>query len=332
MIHGNANPVFREQQVGGMKGSSVCMDSVRSDQTGEHTPVFLANEVRIEKKLLTVGVFCLQHGFRERGGSVSTSFPISGIRIRFAGETDIGKTHDHNEDTLYLPESIPLGIVADGMGGHASGEVASRMTVETMVKYFAETALGAPTVWPLRLDPLQANMHRMKNSISLSNIRLREQGEKDAACKNMGTTVVAIYFEDNYAIIAHIGDSRIYRHRPGMLELLMEDHSFVNDMARLKHISVEEAMASGTKTNVVSRVLGPNPDVFVDASVIYPRVGDLFLLCSDGLNDMLSDPKILEIIESEPDLDELAEKLVAAANDEGGEDNITVLLARVEKD
>jgi len=263
---------------------------------------------------------------------LSTSFPFSGIRIRFAGETDIGKTHDHNEDTLYLPESIPLGIVADGMGGHASGEVASRVTVETMAKYFTESALGAATVWPLRLDPLQTNLNRMRNAINLANIRVREHAEKDIACKNMGTTVVSIYFEDNYAIIAHIGDSRIYRYRPGLLELLMEDHSFVNDMARLKHITPEEAAASGTKINVVSRVIGPNPDVFVDATIIYPRVGDVFLLCSDGLNDMISDARILEIMSSENDLDEMAEKLVDAANEAGGEDNITALVARVEKD
>lgn len=263
---------------------------------------------------------------------MSTSFPFSGIRIRFAGETDIGKTHDHNEDTLFLPESLPLGIVADGMGGHASGEVASRVTVETMVKYFTETAQGPACVWPLKLDPLQANVHRMKDAVSLANLRVREHAEKDPACKNMGTTVVAIYFEDNYAVIAHIGDSRIYRYRPGMLELLMEDHSFVNDMARLKHISAEEAAASGTKTNVVSRVIGPNPDVFVDSAVIYPLVGDVFLLCSDGLNDMISDAAILEIMSSAKDLDEMAEKLVHAANDAGGEDNITALCARVEKD
>jgi len=263
---------------------------------------------------------------------LSTSFPFSGIRIRFAGETDIGKTHDHNEDSLYLPESIPLGIVADGMGGHASGEVASRITVETMSKYFAETNLGAATVWPLRLDPLQTNLHRMKNAISLANVRVREHGEKDAACKNMGTTVAAIFFEDNYAIIAHIGDSRIYRYRPGLLELLMEDHSFVNDMARLKHITIAEAAAGGTKINVVSRVIGPNPDVYVDAAIVYPLVGDVFLLCSDGLNDMISDERILEIMSTEKDLDEMAEKLVRAANDAGGEDNITALVARVEKD
>lgn len=263
---------------------------------------------------------------------MSTSFPFNGIRIRFAGETDIGKTHDHNEDTLYMPESVPLGIVADGMGGHASGEVASRITVETMAKYFQDTVHGPVSIWPLRPDPLQANLHRMKNAISLANIRVREHAEKDVACKNMGTTVVAIYFEDNYAIISHVGDSRIYRYRPGLLELLMEDHSFVNDMARLKHISPEEAAASGTKTNVVSRVIGPNPDVYVDASIIYPRVGDVFLLCSDGLNDMIPDSLIQEIMSSENDLDEMAEKLVRAANDAGGEDNITALCVRVEKD
>ncbi|MBN2723815.1 MAG: serine/threonine-protein phosphatase [Deltaproteobacteria bacterium] len=263
---------------------------------------------------------------------MSTSFPFKDMRIRFAGETDIGKTHDDNEDNLFLPDTIPLGIVADGMGGHASGEVASRICVETISDYFSKTTGGWNPVWPMNMDPLKLNLFRMESAIKLANARINMRSKEDAACHNMGTTVVSIFFEDNYCIIGHVGDSRVYRVRPEGIELMMEDHSFLNDMARMKHISKEEAMAEGTKTNIVSRVLGPNHEVMPECSVIYPCIGDVFILCSDGLNDMISDEKIFEIATSTEDLDEICELLVDAANEAGGEDNITALAARVEKE
>ncbi|MBU1220818.1 protein phosphatase 2C domain-containing protein [Myxococcota bacterium] len=261
---------------------------------------------------------------------MSTSFPFKNVRIRFAGETDVGKTHDSNEDNLFLPDTIPIGIVADGMGGHASGEVASRICVETVSDYYKKTSGNWSPVWPMHLDPLKQNFFRMESSIKFANAKIHQHSQNDPACHNMGTTVCAIYFEDNYCIIGHVGDSRIYRVRKEGIELLLEDHSFLNDMARMKRISVEEAMAEGTKTNIVSRVLGPNPEVLPDCSIIYPRIGDIFILCSDGLNDMIKDDVIYNICMSTDDLDEMCEKLVDAANEAGGEDNITALAARVE--
>jgi serine/threonine protein phosphatase PrpC len=252
------------------------------------------------------------------------------MRIRFAGETDIGKTHDHNEDSLYLPDNVPIGVVADGMGGHASGEVASKMAIEAMDEYFHRTTSGWNPIWPMQMDPLRFNIFRMESAIALANARIHARSKIDPACKNMGTTVVAIYFEDNYCILAHVGDSRVYRWREEGMELMMEDHSYLNDLARLRHISVQEALESGTKINIVTRVIGPNPQVFVDTTVIYPKIGDIFILCSDGLNDMISDEEIYDITKSTKDLDEICEKLVKAANDKGGEDNITALAARVE--
>ncbi len=254
------------------------------------------------------------------------------MRVRFAGETDIGKDHEHNEDSIYLPASIPIGIVADGMGGAAAGEVASKMCVDTLSEYFITTGHGWNPVWPMHMDPLKFNLYRMESGIVLTNDRVHRHGKENISCKSMGTTVVAIYFEDNYAIISHVGDSRIYRVRDGRMDLLLEDHSYVNDIARLRHITPEEAAASGTKTNVVTRVIGPNPQVTPDSAVIYPKLNDLFILCSDGLNDMISDDTILEIALSTDDLDEIAEKLVDAANEAGGEDNITAMVIRIEPD
>ncbi len=252
--------------------------------------------------------------------------------MRFAGETDIGKTHDHNEDTLYLPTEFPLGIVADGMGGHASGEVASKLAVEAISRFYEQTASEFFHVWPIRLDALTSSLLRMKSAIAYANHTVYTEGEADPAKKGMGTTVVSIYFEDDYAVVAHVGDSRLYRVREGRLELIMEDHSFVNDMARMRGISREEAVSQGSaKTNVVSRVMGPSPQVAIDATIIYPELGDLYLLCSDGLNDMISDEDILRICLETQDVNELPEKLIAAANEAGGEDNITALVVRVEE-
>jgi PPM family protein phosphatase len=260
---------------------------------------------------------------------LSTSFPFYNYRVRFSSHTDIGKTHDHNEDSFYLPSSFPLGIVADGMGGHASGEVASKMAVEAVSEYFTNTEKAWNPIWPLVLDPIRKNMHRMETSVSYSNAVVHAKSLIDPDCKKMGTTICAAYFEDDYCVICHVGDSRIYRIRKDNMDLLMEDHSFVNDISRMKHISFQEAASSG-KTNVVSRVIGPNPQVTVDVAIIYPKIGDVFILCSDGLNDMISDENIAEIVNSTEDLDEMCEALVDAANDAGGKDNITVVAARIE--
>ncbi len=261
---------------------------------------------------------------------MSTSFPFNGMRVRFAGETNIGKEHEHNEDAFHISQTIPLGIVADGMGGAAAGEVASQMTVDTLAEYFQDTASGWNPIWPMHLDPLQFNLFRMESGIALCNALVHNHGKGNIECKNMGTTVVAAYFEDNYAVISHVGDSRIYLIREEGMDLLLEDHSYVNDIARLRHITPEEAAASGTKTNVVTRVIGPNPQITPDSAIIYPKLNDMYILCSDGLNDMISDEKIFEISRSTSDLDEVCELLIDAANDAGGEDNITALAIRIE--
>jgi PPM family protein phosphatase len=263
---------------------------------------------------------------------LSSSFPFSGMRVRFAGETDIGKDHTENEDAIFLPSAIPLGVVADGMGGAAAGEVASKMAVEIVSDYFDSTSAGWNPIWPMQLDPLNFNMFRMESSIVYANSKIHSHSKKDSSCKNMGTTVVAIYFENNYAIISHVGDSRVYRIRNGDMELLLEDHSYVNDIARLRGITPEEAANSGIKINVVTRVIGPNAQVTPDSAIIYPQLDDIFILCSDGLNDMISDDRIKELSLSSKDLDEVCEKLIEAANDAGGEDNITALVCRIEPD
>jgi serine/threonine protein phosphatase PrpC len=263
---------------------------------------------------------------------VSNSFPFNNMRVRFAGETDIGKTHAENEDSIYLPEMMPLGIVADGMGGAAAGEVASKLTVTIISDFFKKTSEGWHPIWPLHMDPLKYNIFRMESAITLANARVHRQSKDDASCKNMGTTVVTIFFENSYCILSHVGDSRVYRIRKYWLELMLDDHSYVNEIARMRHITREEAAAIGTKTNVVTRVIGPNPQIRPDTTVVYPQEDDLFILCSDGLNDMISDEQIFQIGTETEDLDEMCEKMIAAANEAGGEDNITVIAVRIEKE
>ncbi len=261
---------------------------------------------------------------------MSASFPLDGKRVRFSGATDVGITRDHNEDNLFLPQDTRLAIVADGMGGHASGEVASQIAVDTVVDYFQKTANAQTLTWPYKVDrDNSADINRMATSIMLANLEIYERAQRDKACKGMGTTAVAIYFLDDTAVIGHVGDSRVYRWRDGDLVQLTEDHSLINDYIKMKRVTAEEA-ENWPHKNVIVRALGMKETVQVDIITETPKVGDCYLLCSDGLCGMLTDEQMAHLIRNEPDLDEAVEKLIAGANQEGGIDNITVVLARIE--
>jgi len=252
------------------------------------------------------------------------------MRVRFAGETDVGRKRDHNEDSIYLPEAERLAIVADGMGGHASGEVASGMAVETIVHYFHDTADQQPLTWPYKVDRgLRADINRLVTSIMLANLEIHERAEREASCKGMGTTVVATYFLDDTMLIGHVGDSRVYRLRDGKLTQLTEDHSLINDYIKMKRVTADEA-ESWPHKNVIVRALGTKDTVQVDVITEEPHIGDCYMMCSDGLSGMLSDQQIAHIMLAEPDLNKAVDKLIAGANEEGGIDNITVVLARIE--
>ncbi|RMH43299.1 MAG: Stp1/IreP family PP2C-type Ser/Thr phosphatase [Deltaproteobacteria bacterium] len=252
------------------------------------------------------------------------------MRVRFAGETDVGRKRDHNEDALYLPEHERIAIVADGMGGHASGEVASRMAVETIVRYFLETADQQPLTWPYKVDRgLRADINRLTVAIMLANLEIYELAQRDAKCKGMGTTVVATYFLDDTMLIGHVGDSRVYRYRDGRLTQMTEDHSLINDYIKMKRVTADEAQNWPHK-NVIVRALGMKETVQVDILTEQPRIGDVYLLCSDGLSGMLTDAQIAHVLDSEPDINKAVDRLIEGANEEGGIDNITVVLARIE--
>lgn len=261
---------------------------------------------------------------------MSTSFPLDGMRVRFAGETNVGLKREHNEDSFYLPRSERLCIVADGMGGHASGEIASRLAVDTISTYFRETEIEQDLTWPYKVDRGNRNsVNRMTTAIKLANLKIHEESSNNPKCRGMGTTVVSCCFVDDALVIGHVGDSRVYRLREGLFDQLTEDHSLLNDYIKMKHLTAEEIAAFPHK-NVIVRALGMKSTVQVDVLVEQPRLGDVYLLCSDGLSGMVADTDLAEIVAGQPDLDRLCNDLVTAANGNGGLDNTTVVLARIE--
>lgn len=261
---------------------------------------------------------------------MSISFSVGKHRVRFAGQTDVGQVRALNEDNLLVPKDMALGVVSDGMGGHSAGEVASQITVETIAEFYGNTGEYQPTTFPFRLPSLEFERNRMTTAIKLANSRIYETAQADADKKGMGCTVDAIYFSQGRFVIGHVGDSRVYRIRDGGLRQLTEDHSLLNDYRRMKEMSGEEVRNFPHK-NVVVRALGLGERVYVDLVSDDCHAGDTFLLCSDGLTDMLSDEEVLEICnEGAARLDQLAQRLVDAANEAGGKDNITALMIQVE--
>ena len=224
-----------------------------------------------------------------------------------AGATDTGHKRRRNEDA-YLLEP-PLFAVADGMGGHQAGEVASRIAAAAL-REDVEPAGG-----PERVEAL----------IREANRRIWQHSTEDVAASGMGTTVTVAFVEGDLVTIGHVGDSRAYRVRDRRIEQLTEDHSLAAELERSGQLSAEEAR-SHPQRSVITRALGTEPDVEIDTFTVEGRPGDLFLLCSDGLSSMVEDAGILEVLESRRgSLDTAARELVRAANRSGGEDNITVV-------
>jgi len=250
------------------------------------------------------------------------------LRIELAGKTDVGKKRNHNEDNFSIIEESGLYIVADGMGGHASGEVASQMAVDAMREFFLNTANDPERTWPYKMDRSKGyEENRLITGIKLANLRIYETAQRDAGKRGMGTTIVTMFAVEDGVYIAHVGDSRGYRVRDGKIEQLTEDHSLLNDYIKMKRLTPEE-IANFPHKNVIVRALGMKDTVKVDTRFETPRANDTYLLCSDGLSGPVSDPDMLDIIVGSPDLETAASRLIGRANDNGGPDNITVILAR----
>lgn len=253
------------------------------------------------------------------------------MRLTSAGRTHVGMKRAHNEDSLRLFREENLFIVADGMGGHASGEVASQMSVESLAEFFRATAEDDEVTWPYKMDKgRKYEENRVITGIKLSNRKIFESASRDSKLKGMGTTIVVVFFVNGGAYVGHVGDSRVYRQRNGKLTQLTEDHSLLNDYIKMKNLTPEEIEAFPHK-NVIVRALGMKETVQVDVYHEIPETGDTYLLCSDGLSGMVNDENIQRILgDTETDLDKKAERLIELANENGGTDNITVILVRYE--
>lgn len=254
------------------------------------------------------------------------------LKLQYAGQTDVGQKRSHNEDDILLVPEENLYMVADGMGGHASGEVASKMAVETISNFFKETSEDEEITWPYKMDrDLGYEENRLNAGIKLANMRIHETAEQNSAQRGMGTTIVAVLFSGETAYLGHVGDSRIYRMRDNTLHQVTDDHSLLNDYIKMKDLS-EEEIENFPHKNVIVRALGMKESVEVDVNTETPQDGDIYLLCSDGLNAMTSDENIEAILnEYKDDLDTACQKLIDSANENGGNDNCTVALVEVHK-
>jgi protein phosphatase len=251
-------------------------------------------------------------------------------RVIATGETNVGMKRPHNEDSFAVLEEDHLYVVADGMGGHASGEVASKMAIDTLREFFRATSADPEATWPYKMDKARGyEENRLITSVKLANLRIFEHAQRDPKLRGMGTTLVAILIVDDGVLIAHVGDSRAYRLRDGKLEQLTEDHSLLNDYIKMKKLTDEEIRNFPHK-NVIVRALGMKESVKVDTILDPPKPGDLYILCSDGLCGPVNDQEIREIASSHTtDLKAACGTLIDRANQNGGPDNITVVLARV---
>lgn len=245
------------------------------------------------------------------------------MRAIAAGVTDVGRERDHNEDRFVLLPEFEVFVVADGMGGHQCGEVASRMATSTIATYFRAHKEA-------RRDGSMSEV--LRRSLQEANERIHRRATMSTVHRGMGTTVVAAAFNriEQKIHVAHAGDSRAYRLRDGVLTQLTRDHSLVEEAIRTRPDISKNELAY-LPANVITRALGVEPTVDADVIAEDAQLGDIFLLCSDGLHGFVGDERITEIIVSLPVLTSACIELIAEANRNGGGDNITAVLVRIEQ-
>ncbi len=248
------------------------------------------------------------------------------MRIRYAAKTDVGMKRTHNEDYFSLLEEDQLFLVADGMGGHASGEVASKMATESIQEFFARTKDDDDVTWPYKMDRhLSYVENRLVVGVKLANQRIFEAALKDLRLKGMGTTLVGGQIVGDKLYIAHVGDSRCYRLRGGQIQQMTRDHSLLEDYKDAKPGMSDEEQRKFPHKNVITRALGMRDTVQVDVHAQDIQDGDVYVFCSDGLSGMIEDETIAKVLKATPDLEQAVSQLVEAANQAGGTDNVTVL-------
>jgi PPM family protein phosphatase len=250
-------------------------------------------------------------------------------KVKLVGESHTGKVREHNEDTIAFDADLGLMVLADGMGGYNAGEVASGIAVKTIVNLVRDAAeredLGTT-------DPATGLTRRsivLRDAVLRANKVIFQTAKTQPHCEGMGTTVVGALFYDDRVTVAHVGDSRLYRIRNDRLEQITADHSLLQELVDRGFYSPEEAQRAANK-NYVTRALGVEPTVEVDIREDVVHKGDRYIICSDGLSDMVEDADIhLTVNTFGANLDTVAKQLIQLANDNGGRDNVSVLVAQV---
>lgn len=249
-------------------------------------------------------------------------------KLEFVGRTDKGVVRPNNEDAILTDLELGLVVVADGMGGYKAGEIASGMAIEIIQKFVAAGLKTARKRLGASDSGYSHESVLLRNALQRANEVIHDTAKSQPQCEGMGTTVAAALFYNNRLSIAHVGDSRIYRLRHGVFEQITHDHSLLQELVVRGFYTPEEARKSLNK-NLVTRALGIEPTVMVDLQEDVARVGDIYLFCSDGLNDMVPDPDIHLTMDTFSDnLEIAAHQLIKLANDNGGRDNISVVLAK----
>jgi serine/threonine protein phosphatase PrpC len=238
------------------------------------------------------------------------------MRVRSCAISDVGRKRQKNEDSYLINDELNVFIVADGMGGHAGGEYASRIAITTIEDMFKSKSKSN-----------QEGNQVLKQAIMDAGAKIISKAEEDRALRGMGTTVICLHLDGKQALLGHVGDSRAYLFRDGVLEQLTEDHSLVNEQVKSGLITAEEAKTHQFK-NIITRSVGVTPEVEVDVISKKLKSGDSFLLCSDGLSNLVEQREMeRELREREPIL--AAKCMVDLANKRGGDDNITLVLVEV---
>lgn len=253
------------------------------------------------------------------------------MKVFASGRTHAGRIRRKNEDHFGINDELKVFVVADGMGGHKHGEVASAIAVRAVEEFIGETA-GEDVEQPFVAEEgLTPSAGRLKTGLQVAHDKVLRAIETDDSLRGMGTTMVAMLVDGDGAAIAHVGDSRAYLLRGGRMSRVTHDHTWVNEQVAAGHLSEEQARLHPLK-NVVTRALGGAAAVEVDVQDVQLEPGDMYLLCSDGLIAMLSDDEIAAELSAPRSLDESCDVLIARANERGGVDNITVVLVATEEE
>ena len=250
------------------------------------------------------------------------------MRIEVAGKSHVGMKRNINEDSFLVMPEQRLYCVADGMGGHFAGEIASKIAIDELAEFFRITSTDRDVTWPFKMDKNRNyDENRLATGIKLANARIYEAASGDPNYRGMGTTIATVHFAESSVYVGHVGDSRVYLLRGGQAHRLTEDHTLIAAQLKAGTLTREQAQASQLR-NVITRAVGIQESVQVDTLMVDLLPKDLFLLCSDGLHGYFDDPRELAAIAALGG-EAGVNRLVEIANERGGRDNITAVLVEI---